>query len=325
MAMSVPAAPHGDTALARVVTVSLNSAIDQTLVIPRFTAGTVNRVQSSRMDPGGKGVNVAAFLADAGLSVTITGFLGGDNDLIFRRMFEERGIEDRCVRIAGGTRVGLKITDDVLRQTTDINFPGEPPTPDDLATLFGILTGLKETCEWFVLAGSIPPGISFGIYADLQRLLAGRQVLLDTSGEALRQALPACPALVKPNVDELAELIGKSLPTTQAVTAASRDLIARYGIKTVVVSMGKDGAVFVQGDEAFWAVPPEVQVKSTVGAGDAMVAGIVTGKVRGLALEECARLATAFSATAIGRVGHSLPSVAEVEITAERVEVRKLK
>jgi fructose-1-phosphate kinase PfkB-like protein len=117
----------------RVVTVTINPAIDQTITIPNFTAGAVNRVQSSQMDAGGKGINVASFLADFGQPATVTGFLGADNDAIFRRMFERKGINDRCVRIAGQTRIGVKVSDEALHQTTDINFPGETPTPADRA------------------------------------------------------------------------------------------------------------------------------------------------------------------------------------------------
>src|SRR5512135_2353079 len=128
----------------RVVTVTINPAIDQTISIPNFTAGAVNRVQSSQMDAGGKGINVASFLADFGQPATVTGFLGADNDDIFRRLFERKGIQDRCVRIAGQTRIGVKVSDEVLHQTTDINFPGETPSPADVARLFEILTELAS-------------------------------------------------------------------------------------------------------------------------------------------------------------------------------------
>src|SRR5512135_2928884 len=116
----------------RVVTVTINPAIDQTIMIPNFTAGAVNRVQSSQMDPGGKGINVASFLADFGQPATVTGFLGADNDELFRQLFAQKGIEDRCVRIEGRTRIGVKISDEALRQTTDINFPGQTPSPADV-------------------------------------------------------------------------------------------------------------------------------------------------------------------------------------------------
>ena len=308
----------------RVVTVTINPAIDQTITIPNFTAGTVNRVQSSQMDAGGKGINVASFLADFGQPATVTGFLGADNDDIFHRLFERKGIQDRCVRIAGQTRIGVKVSDEVLHQTTDINFPGETPSPADVARLFEILVELAATHEWFVLSGSIPRGISAGIYEEMVRVLAGKKVVLDTSGEGFRQAVPAGPWLIKPNVDELSEYAGKTLDSPAAILEQARAIMGRDHINSVVISMGKEGAIFVEGDETVWAVPPAVEVKSTVGAGDAMVAGIVASKIRGLALAECARLSTAFSVTAISHIGSGLPSIEAVQSAREQVTIREL-
>jgi 1-phosphofructokinase len=308
----------------QVVTVTINPAIDQTVTIPNFTAGAVNRVQSSQMDAGGKGINVASFLADFGQPATVTGFLGADNDDIFRRLFKRKGIEDRCVRIAGQTRIGVKVSDEVLHQTTDINFPGETPSPADITHLFEILTELSATHEWFVLSGSIPRGVQAGIYEEMVRTLAGKKVILDTSGEGFRLAMPAGPWLIKPNVDELSEYAGKPLDTPIAILEQARAVMGRYNIHSVVISMGKEGAIFVEGNETIWAVPPAVEVKSTVGAGDAMVAGIVEGKIRGLALAECARLATAFSVTAISHIGSGLPSIQAVQSARERVTIREL-
>src|SRR5512136_247238 len=173
----------------RVVTVTINPAIDQTVSIPNFTAGTVNRVQASQMDAGGKGINVASFLSDYHQPATVTGFLGVANDEIFRRLFEQKGIEDRCVRIAGATRIGVKISDEAAHRTTDINFPGQAPEPADIARLFDILKELAADHEWFVLSGSIPAGVSAGIYGEMVKTLAGGRaghapkVVLDTSGE----------------------------------------------------------------------------------------------------------------------------------------------
>ena len=308
----------------RVVTVTLNPAIDQTISIPNFTAGAVNRVQSSQMDAGGKGINVASFLADFGQPATVTGFLGADNDGIFRRLFERKGIEDRCVRIAGQTRIGVKVSDEVLHQTTDINFLGETPSAADIAHLFEILVELASAHEWFVLSGSIPRGASSGIYAEMVRKLAGKKVVLDTSGEGFRQAVPAGPWLIKPNVDELGEYAGKPLDSPAAILEQARAIMARHNIHSVVISMGKEGAIFVEGDETVWAVPPAVAVRSTVGAGDAMVAGIVAGKIRGLALAECARLATAFSMSAITHIGSGLPSIEAIQSGMKLVTIRDL-
>src|SRR4051812_1333621 len=117
-----------------VVTVTLNPAIDQTLTIPGFAAGRVNRVAESRSHAGGKGVNVACFLADLGVDVAATGFLGAENPGLFEAAFAAHGIADRFLRIPGSTRIGLKIVDDHA-ETTDINFPGLAPTREDLAEL----------------------------------------------------------------------------------------------------------------------------------------------------------------------------------------------
>jgi 1-phosphofructokinase family hexose kinase len=305
----------------RVVTVSINPAIDQTLTIPNFAAGAVNRVQCAQLDAGGKGINVASFLADFGLPVTATGFLGADNDEIFARFLACKHIEDRCIRIAGKTRIGVKIIDTAQHQTTDINFPGETPSLADIEHLFDVLQELAATHDWFVLSGSIPAGVSAGIYREMIRILAGKMIVLDTSGEGFREALVARPSLIKPNVHELQEYVGKELPTPQAVVQVARDVAARFGIASVVVSMGRAGALFIENDQALWAVPPSVEVKSTVGAGDAMVAGIVAAKAQGLALEECARLATAFSMSAITRIGSGLPSLEAVWKAAQQVTV----
>jgi 1-phosphofructokinase len=308
----------------RVVTVTINPAIDQTISIPNFTAGTVNRVQASQMDAGGKGINVASFLSDFGQPATVTGFLGVDNDEIFRRLFVQKGIEDRCVRIAGATRIGVKISDMAQHRTTDINFPGQAPETADIARLFDILKELASDHEWFVLSGSIPAGVSADIYGEMVKALAGKKVVLDTSGEGFRQAVAAGPWLIKPNADELGEFVGEKLETGDAIVQVARSLMQRHNIASVVVSMGKEGAIYVEGNETIWAVPPSVEVKSTVGAGDAMVAGTVAGKIRGLSLAECARLATAFSMTAISHIGSGLPSIAAVEAARERVTIRDL-
>ena len=308
----------------RVVTVTINPSIDQTISIPNFTAGAVNRVQSSQMDAGGKGINVASFLADYGQPITVTGFLGVDNDEIFRRLFQQKEIDDRCVRVAGSTRIGLKISDMVQHRTTEINFPGQTPEPADLVRLFDILKELSRDHEWFVLSGSIPAGVSASIYAQMVDVLAGKKVVLDTSGEGFQRAVAAGPWLIKPNAEELGEFAGRRLETCDAIVEVAHSLMQQHNITSVAVSMGKEGAIFIEGDETIWAVPPPVEVKSTVGAGDAMVAGTVAGKIRGLSLAECAKLATAFSVTAISQIGSGLPSIAAVEAARERVTTRKL-
>lgn len=306
----------------RIATVTLNPTIDQTVFIPNFRAGEVNRVAGTQFDPGGKGVNVAWYLADYGFPVSVTGFLGKENSQIFEGLFTRKKIEDRFVRIDGRTRSNIKIVDEVKQETTDINFPGQAPSTTDIESLIQIVAQMTADCHWFVLAGSIPAGCQTDIYRELVELVKqrGRAVAVDTSGEALRLALPAGPNLVKPNLDELQELQGRALETEAAVIGAARNWLA-YGVEMVIVSMGAEGALFVTENEVVLAQPPKVAVKSTVGAGDAMVSGTVAGKSQGASLAECARLGTAFSLSAISRVGAGLPSLDVIEGFMDRVVV----
>lgn len=294
MANSVP------TSSFDAVTVTLNPAIDCTVSIPGFTPGAVNRVESIRNTPGGKGVNVASSLADDGRRVAATGFLGRENAAIFEAHFRDKHIAGRFVRIAGETRTGIKITDPIASETTDINFPGASPDAGELEALRDQLQALDA--PWAVLGGSVPPKVDTAIYREMIALLKakGQKVLLDATDEPLRLALEAVPTIIKPNIHELEALLGRPLSGNRAVIQAARELTGK-GIGIVVVSMGKEGACFVTADKAVIARPPAIQVRSTVGAGDAMVAGIVSAQLRGLPLEDCARLGTAFSIEALTR------------------------
>jgi 1-phosphofructokinase family hexose kinase len=310
-----------------IITITLNPAIDQTLSIPGFAAGRVNRVAASRSHAGGKGVNVACFLADLGAEVVATGFLGAENPEIFESTFASRGIVDRFVRVPGPTRVGLKIVDDQTGQTTDINFQGLTPTKKELRQLLKRIYRLVEsgTDGWLVLGGSVPAGVPDGVYAEMiDRIvrLFGR-VILDTSGRPLREALASGPDIIKPNVEELGELVGRTLETIADIRAAGESLLG-IGTKLVVVSMGGDGALFIDHDRTLLARPPKVAVRSTVGAGDAMVGGIVYAKLQGMALADLARFATASGAYAVTRIGPGVEDQDELRKLVEQVEIEEL-
>jgi 1-phosphofructokinase len=309
-----------------IVTVTLNASIDQTASIPNFTAGEVNRVAWEQSDAGGKGVNVASFLADFGYAIAVTGVLGTDNEELFLRLFAEKTLIDRFVRVPGHTRVNIKVVDDARHQVTDINFRGvtvQAQNIDEVLARIDVLA--EEGAGVFVLSGSLPAGVAPTVYRDITTRLKARRrmVVLDTSGEALARAIEAAPDMIKPNIDELVELVGHPLDGEPAIVAAARSLRER-GIEWVVVSMGGRGAIFVTADAAIHAAPPRVPIKSTVGAGDAMVAGIVHATLQNLGVEECARLATAFSLGALGEIGPRLPARDVIEAFTDRVTTRRI-
>lgn len=310
-------------AATKVVTLTLNPAIDQTVSVDDFRAGEVNRVLEVRQNAGGKGVNVASALADLGVSVVATGFLGRENAGLFESLFRAKRIEDRFVRLAGSTRLGLKVVDGSCQKVTEINYPGLTPEAADLEALLAAVRELATPGTWFVLSGSLPPGVPADIYATLTREIRanGGKVLLDTSGEPLRLALAAKPDAVKPNQHELEHLTGTSLEALEDVASAASHLISQ-GIGLVAVSMGAKGALLVQGKELLVAVPPSVPMRSTVGAGDTMVAGLVLARLQGQDLSNTARLATACGAHAVTRIASGVDPAAihaleeQVDLTA---------
>jgi 1-phosphofructokinase len=307
-----------------IITVTLNPAIDQTVTLDELRPGAVHRARSVRFDAGGKGVNVASCLADWGLPVIATGILGDANDIAFRTLFTAKKIADRFTRTAGDTRVNVKLVHE--GGTTDINLPGLAVAPDKLAELTGTILTLAKPESLVVLAGSVPAGIGDGIYRDLIATLAtnGVHVLLDTSAAPLAAALGndvrRLPFCVKPNRSELESWIGGPLPTRQSLVVAAQALLTR-GVQLVVVSLGEDGALFASGKQVFLASLPAVTCASTVGAGDAMVAGIVAALADHAALEDIARLATAFAVGKLGRPGPNLPPRAEIEALAKNVHI----
>lgn len=306
----------------KIATVTLNPAIDQTVSVDDFQAGTVNRSRAMRFDAGGKGVNVASFLADYGMEVVVTGFLGEENADIFERHFARKKIEDRFIRVPGETRVNIKITDEHNQETTDLNTPGQAPGKYAVNRLCEQVEALAEACDCFVLSGNLPPGLSSDFYAKLIKSLKkkNRSCVLDTSGEALAEGVKAGPRMIKPNIDELGQLVRRQLDGLSDVHKAAHSLI-NQDVELVVVSMGGDGALFISKEDAFVALPPSVTLKSTVGAGDAMVAGLVAGLAKKLSLEECARLATAFSVSAITRLGRDLPAADEIKAYQAQVVI----
>jgi 1-phosphofructokinase len=267
---------------------------------------------------------VASFLADLGVPVLATGFLGDENTSIFERLFVSKAITDRFLRLPGCTRVGVKIVDPESHQTTDINFPGLTPGSDEIGQLISQVQNWAEPGSWFVLSGSIPLGLSPEIYSQLIQEIRGRggRVALDTSGEPLQRAIALAPDVVKPNLAELEELTGRRLDGLHAVRDAAASLVEK-GVGLVVVSMGAQGAVFVNQETALLARPPQVQVKSSVGAGDAMVSGIVYAKAQQLELAPTARLATALGAYAVTRFGAGL-DLAQVHKYEKQVQVEVL-
>lgn len=307
----------------KILTVTLNPAVDLACTVPGFALDQVNRAVSFRSDAGGKGVNIAGLLRLFDLEVGATGFLGEENSDIFEKLFRDKGIEDTFIRVSGSTRIGIKILDSARHMTTDINLPGLSPSTEQRNQLFTVVEQQLQDTGLVIIAGSLPPGVPPDTIGKLVELITSRdvKVFVDTSGPALAHAITAKPTLIKPNIEELAEYLGHPINDNSELLREAKRLIDT-GIETVVVSLGERGALFVEKDAFFFTTPPAVEVVSTVGAGDAMVGSMAAGLARNLSLQERARLATAVSATVVTQAGPGLPSLLEVGSIEQQVIVK---
>ncbi|MGU9855775.1 1-phosphofructokinase [Pseudomonas sp. LF245] len=303
--------------MARILTLTLNPALDLTVRLARLEPGEVNRSDNVLTHAAGKGVNVAQVLADLGHLVSVGGFLGEANPQAFKALIARRGFGDAFIRVAGETRSNIKIAEQDGR-ITDINAPG--PFVDERAQkdLLKMVEIIGPEFDAVVVAGSLPRGVSpqwfQGLLETLKNL--GLKVALDTSGEALRAGLQAGPWLVKPNTEELAEALGN------APDAISQ--LHRLGVEHVVVSDGAAGVNWYRPDSALHATPPKVTVASTVGAGDSLLAGMLHGLLSGDTPEQTLRRATAIAAMAVTQIGFGISDDAQLARLESGVDVRTL-
>lgn len=310
----------------KVITVTPNPAIDLTIHVAKWERGLVNRGEKMYVTPGGKGLTVALNLAEAGIHSRVTGWMGAHNDAPFTRAFADHDIVDDFIRYPGDTRRNVKIVDNSTGETTDINMPGHEICEKMLQEQLEYLDREIDEHTVLIFGGSLPPGIEKDFYARMVKKYRDqcRYLVIDTSDRALKAMMEAdvLPHVIKPNIHELEGLTGRSINSADDIVQQAREFIAR-GIELAVVSAGEKGAWFVTADEVIHAQPPTVKVASTVGAGDAMVAGTVRGLLLGRALDELARTATAYSVANIMAVGISLPPQEDIEHIRKQVVITK--
>lgn len=310
--------------MAKILTLTLNPALDLTVELARLEPGQVNRSDAMHAHAAGKGVNVAQVLADLGHTLTVSGFLGEDNAQVFETLFAQRGFVDAFIRVPGETRSNIKLAEQDGR-ITDLNGPG--PVVDEAAqqALLARLEQIAPGHDVVVVAGSLPRGVSpQWLQALIMRLKTlGLNVALDTSGEALRVALAAGPWLIKPNTEELADALGCEVVSELAQAQAAQRLHAQ-GVEHVVISHGADGVNWFSVGTALHASPPKVSVASTVGAGDSLLAGMLHGLLSVDTPEQTLRTATAIAAMAVTQIGFGIHDTALLASLEQGVRVRPL-
>lgn len=297
-----------------IITVTLNPALDKTVMIEQLKPGGLNRVEEIRMDPGGKGINVAKVLKSFPVNVLATGINGGYAGRQLLDHLERLQISHRFSTSGGETRTNLKIVDRKTEVTTEINEKGTEVSAETIRHFRREFTGLLDEASLLVIGGSLPPGISPQFYAEIIREAEkkGVQTVLDADGEAFRAGLEASPSVVKPNIHELEQYLERALNDEDQVVDACRELLAK-GISWVIVSMGGEGAILVSEDEVIRGRPFPIRPVSTVGAGDSMVAVIAFCLLENKNLEETARWATAAGTITASKPGTGVCRYQEVQ------------
>ena len=308
--------------MAKVATITLNAAYDLVGRLPRIEIGEVNTVETLGLFPAGKGINLAKVLKDLGLDVAVGGFLGEDNAGDFETLFKKQGLEDKFHRVAGKTRINVKITE-TEADVTDLNFLGYQITPEAWQQFTADSLAYCQNFDIFAVCGSLPRGVSPELFADWLNQLhqAGVKVVLDSSNAALTAGLKAHPWLVKPNHRELEAWIGHPLNSLDEIIVAAKKLKAE-GIANVIISMGANGSLWLSDQAVIQAQPPKCEnVVSTVGAGDSMVAGLIYGIEKGLSQAETLAFASAVSAFAVSQSNVGVSDIALLEPILANVKI----
>ncbi|KAB8140586.1 1-phosphofructokinase [Chloroflexia bacterium SDU3-3] len=305
-----------------IYTLTLNPALDRELMVPALDLDQVLRATATQVDFGGKGFNVSRMLIALGSQSVALGFAGGHTGQQLRQGLAALEIATDFIAIGGETRTNISVVSSDHTRSLKVNEPGPTISPAEQTLLLNQVRRLARAGDWWVLAGSLPPGLPATMYADLITLLhqAGANTVLDTSGEALRHGCAAHPTLIKPNAEEVGQLLGRRIHThADALSAAA----AFAGIPYVVISLGAEGAVLSHQGRGWFAASPKVQARSPIGAGDSLVAGLTWGLSQGDILQGL-RWGVACGAATAACPGTALGTAQQVADLAPQVIIREL-
>ncbi len=309
----------------KIITVTLNPAMDKTIKINKLEIGRVNRISEVRYDIGGKGINVSEVLMSFGIKSIVTGFIGGHYADTFRTQLMKKRIETKFFKVLEDTRVNTKIIDTATGECTDINEVG-PFVPEEVLERF--LKSFKIMCgkdDIIILTGGASPSVPRDIYKTLTEIAKsqGAFVILDADGDLLRYGVEAGPDIIKPNQYELCQLDDKDSLTKDEMLELAEQLRSN-GVGKVLISLGSKGAMYVTKRGTYYAPSVSVPVISPVGAGDAMVAALVHSKLQGLDDEQTLRYAVACGAATVTLEGTQICTAAQVSKLLPKVKIRSL-
>lgn len=275
-----------------IYTITLNPALDYIMEIEEFENGKINRAKSDKIFPGGKGINVSIVLNNLGLKSTTLGFIGGFTGEELKRQMEEQGIQTDFIKLKRGkTRINVKINS---KKETELNSRGPEISKEEAQKLLEKVDNI-QTEDIVVIAGNIPDGIDKNIYETICAKLQEKKVtfIVDTTGEKLINILKYKPFLIKPNRKELEETFKTKIKTNREIIEHAKKL-QMMGAQNVLISLGRNGAILVtKHNKVFISNAPKGKKVNTVGSGDSMVAGFISGYKKNKDYEEALKMSIA--------------------------------
>ena len=307
-----------------ITTICMNPCFDRTVEVDTLQISRVNRIRNARDDLGGKGINVAVVAGRLGLDVQCIGIMGTEGSTELCGLMDREGLRHRFLTVPGRVRTNMKIYSRDGQGVTELNEPGAAVDESILSEFFELTRQETAGSEIVVITGSLPPGCPEGTYRNLMNALDGKKCILDTEGKELELAAKgACPFLIKPNLKEMEATLGIELRTMRTIRDAAL-LFIRLGVEHAVVSMGEMGAMYVSQDKTLFAPALRVEIKSTVGAGDAMIGGMLLGYEREKDMSRAFRYGIAAGAASVMTAGTQLIIREDFERLLDMVKIQEV-
>jgi 1-phosphofructokinase len=310
----------------RILIIGLNPAIDKTMIFNEFIPGKTNLIKNTFVKPGGKATNVAIALKNLGIDFSVAGIIAGKNGDFIKRELELGGIKTFFYSVRGETRTNYKIYSQKTKVTTEMNDPGDCISENEVENFFKFITEKIKENDLIVLSGSIPPGFPQYTYEKLINIAnnSSAKVILDTNGQNLRESMKSRPYAIKPNKDELEEYLGNKLDSFEEIADEAEEIINK-GTTLFFVSLGKDGAIGADNKGVTYAKTFDIIPRSTVGAGDSMVAALVYCLVNEMNIEDTLRWMVSFSTlTAELEAGEYATKEKALEVL-EKIKIKKIR
>ncbi|MFM9872662.1 MAG: 1-phosphofructokinase family hexose kinase [Fimbriimonadaceae bacterium] len=314
-----------------ILTVTLNPALDQTLLINGLKTHDTNRIQEIQTDAGGKGINLSRIASELGTATTATGFLGGSTGAAIRHVMKCQHVIDECIETESETRTNYNIESGDGPPTT-LNAKGNQISEQEWLILIAKVTELASHSTWITLGGSLPPGVpenAFGILGDIAKN-CGAKIVLDADGAAMQAGLVAFPDFIKPNVREAERLLNRQLfGSRDAIIQAAKDLYGQNNQPKspepiVVISRGAEGAIMCCGQGTFETPSLPITPKSTIGSGDSMIGGMLHAILKGHDLPTALRYGNAAGAATATSDGAEIGRLHDILEFFEKTTVREI-